>query len=165
MLRLKEEERAVLTDVVRQFVGLVAPRPSEGGDPLADLVGIAEEAERPTDPALLRLFPDAYGDDHDASADFRRFTEHGLREQRVARAELVLADLATGERIEMTAERAQDWLLVLNDLRLVLGARLEISEDTPAEVSDLAPDDPRLPGLALYDWLSWLQSTLLRALA
>ena len=164
VLRLTQEERAVLTDVVGQFVGLVAPEPAVGGDPLADLVGIADEVQRPTDPALLRLFPDAYGDDDDASADFRRFTEHGLREQRVARAELVLADLAAGEKVQMTAQRAQEWLLVLNDLRLVLGARLEITEDTPQEVAELRPDDPRLPGLAMYDWLSWLQSTLLRAL-
>jgi hypothetical protein len=44
---------------------------------------------------------------------------------------------------------------VLNDLRLVLGTRLDVNETTFADGLD--PRDPDAPELALYGYLSWLQ--------
>ena len=44
---------------------------------------IDPDAERPDDPALARLLPDAYADDDEASAEFRRFTERTLRETKM----------------------------------------------------------------------------------
>ncbi|MCA1821856.1 MAG: DUF2017 domain-containing protein, partial [Pseudonocardia sp.] len=48
------------------------------------------------------------------------------------------------------------------DVRLALGTVLEVTEDMPDE---LAPDDPRAPHLAVYHWLTWVQESLIQALA
>ena len=55
------------------------------------------------------------------------------------------------------------WRRALNDRRLVLGTRLDVQEDTFA--SDLRPDDPNAPALAVYAWLSWQQEQLVDALS
>ena len=54
----------------------------------------------------------------------------------------------------------QAWLGVLNDTRLVLGARLGVTEDD----HDVAPDDPRAPAFAMYHWLTWVQGELVEQL-
>jgi hypothetical protein len=73
----------------------------------------------------------------------------------------VLAETAKAERL--TAEEAQAWLTALNDLRLVLGTRLDVSDESL--LADLAEDDPRAPELALYAYLSWLQEQLIEAMS
>ena len=155
-LRIEPGERAVMRDLLAQLAAFVAPEEApQTDDPLARLVGIAPQAERPRDPALLRLLPDAYADDPAAAEDFRRFTEHGLREQKSANARLAAATLqrgADGEAIRMSQQEGQAWLLALNDLRLALAVRLGITDDQ---------DEGREP---LYDWLTWLQATLVDAL-
>lgn len=152
-LRIDEVEAKIAADLLAQMVEFVAPPDAPpSSDPLAALVGIAPEAAKPADPALLRLLPDGYRDDPAAADDFRRFTERGLREQKAANARTALASLQRGGKpIVMSAEEGRAWLLALNDLRLTLGVRLGISDD---EVND----DP------LYDWLTWLQATLVDAL-
>ena len=64
--------------------------------------------------------------------------------------------------MRLSRDQADAWLGALNDLRLVLGTRLEVTEDLDAD--DLAEDDPRLPGLEIYGWLGWLQESLLGCL-
>ncbi|MGZ5214491.1 MAG: DUF2017 family protein, partial [Actinomycetota bacterium] len=54
------------------------------------------------------------------------------------------------------------WLSVLNDLRLVLGTRLEITEGTTED--DFAPSDPRSSTFALYAYLTWLVDAIVRTL-
>jgi hypothetical protein len=54
------------------------------------------------------------------------------------------------------------WLRAVNDVRLLLGTRLDVSED-PAQ-RKVSPDDPRAPGFALYDYLSLLTQELVEAL-
>ena len=136
------------------------------GDPLAAMVGIGTATAPPEDPALARLFPDGYTDDDAASADFRRYTQVGLRDTRRARIAAALATLtadARGRRV-LDAAAAQAWLGVLNDLRLVLGERLGVSEDIEGMLVAMPVDDPRRAALGVYDWLGWVQETLVRAL-
>ena len=64
---LDEIERGILADVVEQLVEFVTPEDDPDADPLARMVGIDPDAERPDDPALARLFPDAYADDDEAA--------------------------------------------------------------------------------------------------
>jgi uncharacterized protein DUF2017 len=139
VLRLAEEERGLL----RQL-------------PI-DLRSLLEVA--PEDPVLRRLFPPAYEDERDEAA-YRDLMGDELLEGR-RRSLQVLAETAEAERL--TGEQAQAWLTALNDLRLVLGTRLEVRDGTLLE--DLAEDDPRAPELALYAYLSWLQEQLVEALA
>jgi hypothetical protein len=159
-LGLRRMEREVLADLLEQFVGLIEPEPRpEGQDPLARIVGIAQDAERPEDPALLRLLPDAYRDNEPAAQDFRRFTEHSLREQKAARARTALATLAEADgkgQVIMNREEGEAWLLALNDVRLTMGTRLGITQEDE--------DDDERDRPVVYDWLTWLQSTLVDAL-
>ena len=135
-------------------------------DPLAAMVGIGTATTAPEDPALARLFPDGYTDDDAASADFRRYTQVGLRDARRARIATALATLEVSGhgRTVLDAEAAQAWLGVLNDLRLVLGERLAVTEDLGGMLAAMAPGDPRRAALGVYDWLGWVQDTLVRAL-
>jgi hypothetical protein len=114
---------------------------------------------------LARLFPDAYREDPDAAGDFRRYTEPGLRSGKVAAARTVLATLpGKGGRVRLSAADGEVWLRALNDVRLALGVRLGITEEYEQELGHLSSDDPRAAYLAVYDWLTYLQETLVRAL-
>lgn len=111
------------------------------------------------DPSLRRLFPPAYEDAADERG-YRELAGDSLLDGRRAALELV------GETVDndrLSAEEADAWLRALNDLRLVLGTRLDVQEDTFA--SDLRPDDPDAPALAVYGWLSWQQEQLVDALS
>jgi len=119
----------------------------------------------PDDPVLARLLPDAYGDDPDAAGEFRRYTEPGLRSGKVAAAQTVLATLpATGGRVRLSAGDAEAWLRSLNDVRLALGVVLGITEDYEREFASMDPGDPREAYMHVYDFLTFLQETLVRAL-
>lgn len=116
--RLDAGEREVLRSLMGDVEAMLAPDPATAAatdaaeqDPLEMMLGITEEAVRPDDPALARLLPDASREDGDVSAEFRRYTEAGLRARkshalRVAVATLVAADAA--EAAEELAEREAD---------------------------------------------------------
>lgn len=165
-VKLSAEELALLRQVVGEMLGLLgeeADQPEQ--DPLARMVGIGESAHLPDDPVLARLFPDAYTDDQEASGEFRRYTEDGLRDQKRDAAATVSAGIAESEgHLVLDSEEAETWLRALNDARLALGTRLDVSENAHEEFDRMAPDDSRYPGYAAYDWLSFLVETLVRAL-
>lgn len=133
-------------------------------DERALLVGLTGELRSqlevtPEDPSLRRLFPPAYDDEADERA-YRELTGDSLLDGRREALEL-LEQTADSERL--TAEEADAWLRALNDLRLVLGTRLDIQEDTFASEPDFS--DPRGQALAVYGYLSWLQEQLVEALS
>ena len=165
-LRTDEVERTILSDLVGQLEEFVAPDDDwADADPLARMVGIDPDAERSDDPALARLFPDAYSDDDEASSEFRRFTERSLRDTKLAHAATVRATLArSGDKVVLTDDDARSWLGTLNDLRLTLGSRLGIEEDNHEDFLELPEDHPLFALFHIYDWLTFLQDTLVRAL-
>ncbi len=163
-IELEDAEKGLLLSLAEQVAQFVAPPPSDpDADPLATMVGIDETAEVPADPALARLFPDAFTDDPEASTEFRRFTERGLREMKLANARVVVSALESG-RSEIAEDEIGAWLGFLNDARLTLGVRLEITDDAHAEMAALDEDDPRIGLFHVYDWLTYLQDTLVRLL-
>ena len=98
-------ELRVLQRVFGEMLELLGPA-DEGGedDPLAAAVGIGTATTAPDDPALARLFPDGYTDDAEASSDFRRYTEPGLRAQKREALETALATLEEpGQRVMRSA--------------------------------------------------------------
>jgi Domain of unknown function (DUF2017) len=128
------------------------------------LVGLASELRaqlegEPGDPSLRRLFPPAYEDDVDERS-YRELMGGELLDGRREALEL-LARTAGQKRL--SAEEADAWLRALNDLRLVLGTRLDVQEDTPLD--ELRPGDARAQGLAVYGYLSWIQEQLVAALS
>ena len=165
VLRVDDVEKGLLTMLLQQLRDFVTPDRAEPEDPLARLVGIDPQAEAPDDPALARLFPDAYLDDAEAAAEFRRFTERSLRETKVANATTALETLTrSGEKVTLTSQEAEAWLGSLTDIRLALGSRLAITEDSMAELADLPDDDPRSATFHVYDWLTFLQESLVQSL-
>jgi hypothetical protein len=139
LLRLPPEERELLLQLRGELLSLFA--------------------NAPDDPSLERLFPPAYDDERDA-AEYRRLTQDELQ---AGHREALDVLESTAGRDRLTAEEADAWLRALNELRLVLGTRLDVREDTFAGGLDLG--DPRAPELAVYGYLTWLQESLVEALS
>ncbi len=166
----------LLRSLIAQLVDLFGHSEEEPGESDAqdDPLGLDGPLERPDDPVLMRLFPDAYADDAEAAGDFRRYTERGLRSKKSADAAIVLEtlqslDAQAGDdaktKIVLDAEQAAAWLRTLTDLRLALGTRLGIEQDDDDRWDSMPEDDPRRYVHDIYDWLGWLQETLVRAVA
>ncbi|QXE36645.1 DUF2017 domain-containing protein [Streptomyces sp. GMY02] len=174
---LDEVEISILRSLAVQLLELIGPgdEPAQGEDPLASLFAEGP-SEPPADPALARLFPDAYGDDDDElkefSAEFRRFTENDLRSRKREDGMAVVRTLdglgsagAGGAVLKLTSEDCLHWLGALNDLRLTIGTRLEVTdEDEGGELYRLPDSDPRKPMVMAYLWLGALQETLVETL-
>ena len=165
-LHLGDADRRLMGDLMRQMAGLLAePEPESDGatDPLAELVGIDPTAERPDDPALARLFPDAYEDPAEAN-EFRRFTQRDLRATKLGNLTTATESLERPNPTQLSQPECLAWLGALNDLRLTLGTRLDVGEDAPDELLALPEDDPRRAMHLVYDWLTYHQDRLVQAL-
>ena len=137
---------------------------------VAELAALLNDAPDPDDPAVERLFPDVYPEDPEAAAEFRRFTEADLKTAKLGQAKTVLSDLLeSGGEVRLAEEQADVWLRALTDVRLALGTRLGITDDTEieAELDEAVGRDPRSPRvgqLSVYAYLSFLQESLVGAL-
>jgi hypothetical protein len=112
------------------------------------------------DPALERLFPPAYVADPEKEDEYRRLMRSDLTDHRLATLSVLEA---TVDAQSLKEDELVAWMGALNDLRLVLGTRLDISEEMYGE--EIAPDDPRAPMLALYGFLTELQGETIEALS
>ena len=141
-------------------------QPDSGlGDDLEAQLGLSSHAQPPDDPVLARLLPDGYSEDPDASAEFRRYTEESLRSGKVASAQTVLASLPPGGgEVRLSEPECQQWLRALNDVRLALSVRLGITDENEDLTEQLGVDDPRSAYIWVYQWLAYLQDSLLEAL-
>lgn len=129
------------------------------GTDLGTDFGDAADPLAPSDPALARLLPDAYRDDDQAAGEFRRLTESSLRRDKVSSADRLLAALpadGAGE-VRLDPETTESWLATINDVRLALGTRLEVTE----EMAEPDPEDPDAPAYVVYLWLTELQGVLI----
>ena len=161
-----EAEREVLLNLAEQIIELLAERVDHHNeDPLAAMVGITVHDTPPEDEVLLRLLPNAYADQVDAS-EFRRYTESTLRQKKQAHAMAMRMHIKTAVDgiVELDHDSANAWLGAMNDVRLALGVRLKVEENTHQELELLAPDDPMRGVYAVYSWLGWLQESLIDAL-
>jgi len=127
---------------------------------LANLVGQLRELLELTtdDPSVRRLFPTAYHDDAERDREYQQLVRDELLERRLATLATVEA---TAEADELDEAQLTGWLTALNDLRLVLGTRLDVSEDQDA----IDEDDPDAPAMAVYGYLSVLLTDVVDALA
>ncbi len=142
-------------------------------DPLAAQLGLqdlsGDDVATPDDPVLARLLPDGYRDDSDSAAEFRRFTDGSLRRAKIVDAEIMRMGLDRAEvdpegTVTLAPDQAVAWLRAINDLRLALGVRLNITTDSQFDVAMMPHDDPRAVLVALYDFLTWWQDSLLGAM-
>jgi hypothetical protein len=132
----------------------------EERDVLRGLPGQLRALLETDDPSLKRLFPPAYKDDPALEAEYRHYMAEDLMasHQRSldVMEETVDADVVTEEQL-------LGWLGALNDLRLVLGTRLDVTEDMYDREMD--PDDPDAPAFAVYSYLGVLQEHVVDALS
>jgi hypothetical protein len=155
--RLTRYESGMLRTLAEQLIDLLGDRRgTPAGDALYAQLGIGGASSLPLDPALARLLPDAYRGDEEAASEHRRFTERGLVDRKVANAHAVIASLSSRE-VRLDPVAVQAWLRTLTDLRLTIAARLQIEEDGDEGIGDDAM-------LAVYDWLGYLQGTLIECL-
>ena len=150
--RLEGAEAAVLRDLAEGLLVLLADSPTVG------------------DEVLARLFPDGYRDDPVAAEELRSLTQDDLREGKRAALSAVISGLGQRDgkgRLVLDSAAAEQWLGALNDLRLSLGTRLGVTEDTydelDAEPAAIAAE-PRQQALEVYAWLGWLQESLVETL-
>lgn len=170
-LDLTIDEAHILINLVEQLLELLGEgdffHHYDESDPFAQLMSMHHEVVAPDDPVLMRLLPNAYGDP-DAAQDFRRYTESTIRssKQRVLReVRAHLSILVDEDKAGTIADLSADsWLLALNDLRLALSVRLEITDESFELFESLPDDDPQKSLYAVYYWLGWLQENLLNLL-
>jgi hypothetical protein len=136
-VRLTADERALLANLAGQ---------------LRELLTAGE------DPVLRRLFPPAYADDPARDAEWRALVGDDLLARRLRAVDLLESTI---EEKRLTEEQLTAWMAAVNDVRLVLGTKLDVDED----MEDVDPADPDAPLLAAYAWLGWVLSDVVDALA
>ncbi|MFD5396167.1 DUF2017 domain-containing protein [Streptomyces sp. NPDC127097] len=179
---LDEVEISILRSLAVQLMELIGPGEEAGESESDDLLASVFNdgpSEPPADPVLARFFPDAYGgpdlvpddDVRAASAEFRRYTENDLRSRKredalaLIRALDTLAPEGGSAELRLKPAECRQWLGALNDLRLAIGTRLEVTdEEDGGELLRLPDSDPRKPMVMAYLWLGGLQETLVESL-
>lgn len=165
---------------------------AQSDDPLDRLEAefAASAPREPSDSAVRRLFP-AASDDPELAGEMRRLGQADLADGKLRALGVVQSTIdrigfSTSE-IVLDADASAAWLTALNDMRLVLADRLQLNDDEDIETlrmlqqiaTDAGLDDetvgtgadgePSVAGpdlvLAVYDLLTWLQDSLVRAVA
>jgi hypothetical protein len=173
-------EADLLRSLAGQLVELLrneAAVPRDDIDPFEALMDFSGPTQEPEDPVLARLFPTAYPSDEEAASEFRRFTEGGLRDGKAAAAITIIDGLEEAGLpqeltedglmidVELDEPAAETWMRSFTDLRLALAVRLGVEEDDEAFWDSLPEDDPRAQAHDIYDWVGYLQETLVGALS
>ena len=140
VINLPSEERELLSDLPAQ---------------LRELLG-SNDAESKA--SLRRLFPTAYNLDVEKDEEFHQLMREDLLASKLARAELLES---TAEATELTEEQLLGWMGAINDIRLVLGTRLDVGEDD----EELNADHPLAGHFGLYHYLGFLLENVIRALS
>lgn len=173
-------EADLLRSLASQLVELLRNEeamPSGSTDPLEAMLDFTGPTTAPEDPVLARLFPTAYPDDEEAAGEFRRFTEGALRDGKARNAVLIIDQLEEAGLpseldedglwidVELTSAQAAAWLRSFTDIRLALATRLGIEDGDEDFWGSLPDEDPRSHVHDIYDWVGYLQETLVAALS
>jgi Domain of unknown function (DUF2017) len=173
-------EADLLRSLASQLVELLrneVAAPTGSDDPLEQLLDFTGPTTEPDDPVLARLFPSAYRDDEEAAGEFRRFTEGTLRDHKAEAAGLVVETLEEAGLpseltedglmvdVELEQPAALTWMKSFTDIRLALATRLGVEEGDEDYWHSLPDDDPRTQVHDIYEWVGYLQETLVDALS
>jgi len=173
-------EADLLRSLASQLVELLrneAAVPRDDVDPFEAMMDFSGPTSEPEDPVLARLFPTAYPGDDESAAEFRRFTEGSLRDGKAAAACTLIDSLEeAGLPPELTEEglmidveldepTAETWLRSFTDVRLALATLLGVEEGDEDVWQALPDDDPRAQAHDIYEWVGYLQETLVDALS
>ena len=145
-LRIPADERELLRSVGPQLREL--------------LVREAASAQEGGDSAVSRLFPVAYPDDEDRQTEYRLLVHDELLASHLG-ALAVLEETADSDHLD--EDQLMAWMKALNHVRLVLGTRLDVTEE--GDERPTSPSDPRTAAFAVYDYLTYLQGEIIDALS
>jgi hypothetical protein len=180
-------EADLLRSLAAQLIELLRNEAATGAveaDPLEALLDsedidisgdFAGPTSAPEDPVLARLFPTAYPDDEEAAGDFRRFTEATLRDGKASAASFFIDTLEDAGLppepedgifidVELDPPAAMTWMRCFTDMRLAIATRLGVEEGDEGFWASLSDEDPRAQVHDIYDWLGYLQETLVHSL-
>jgi len=142
VVRIADEERDLLEHLLPQLRELLMAT-----SPVGDI-----------DPAAKRLFPTAYNEDPENDVTYQEL----MRDQLLAARLDALDVLEATTRVERLDEDQLDsWMNCINQMRLVLGTRLDVSEED--EPTDMDPEDPNTAAMATYHYLGHLLGEILDA--
>jgi len=173
-------EADLLRSLASQLVELLrneAAVPSSATDPLEALLDFTGPTTEPDDPVLARLFPTAYPDDEEAAGEFRRFTEGALRDGKARNAAAIIDQLEEAGLppeleedglwidVELDAAQVNAWMRSFTDIRLALATRLGVEEGDEDYWRSLPDDDPRTHVHDIYEWVGYLQETLVASVS
>lgn len=169
-------EADLLRSLAAQLIELLRNESAtpESLDPLEDLLDFSGPTHEPEDPVLARLFPTAYPSDDEAAAEFRRYTEGGLRNVKASGAAAVIDTLEEAGLtaqpedgvfidVELGPAMTMTWMRSFTDMRLAIATRLGIEEGDEELWHHLPEDDPRAQVHDIYEWVGYLQETLVQA--
>jgi hypothetical protein len=174
-------EADLLRSLASQMVELLRNERAEPTTPADDpfealMAEFSGATTVPEDPVLARLFPSAYVDDEESASDFRRFTEGGLRDGKAAASGLIIDTLEDAGLppelledglvidVELSHADAETWMRAFTDIRLALATRLGVEAGDEEYWHSLPDDDPRAQAHDIYEWVGYLQETVIEAL-
>ena len=174
-------EADLLRSLASQMVELLRNERAEPSAPTGDafdamMAEFSGATTIPEDPVLARLFPTAYPGDEESAADFRRFTEGGLRDGKASAAGAIIDTLEDAGLppeltqdglvidVELTHAEAETWMRAFTDIRLALATRLGVEAGDEDYWHSLPDDDPRAQAHDIYEWVGYLQETVVEAL-
>jgi hypothetical protein len=135
-LRINDDERDLIASLAAQLRDLLMGDETDG---------------------LERLFPPGYANDPDREQEYQQLTHDELLTKRLASVDIVEQ---TVTETSLTEDQLNAWMGAVNDLRLVLGTRLDVTED----MDDIDLEDPRAPAFAVYHYLTHLLAEIVQAL-
>ena len=136
-LRLTDDERDLVVDLAAQLRDLLVSEESDG---------------------LERLYPPAYANDPERDSEYRSMVHDDLLQKRLDAVDIIER---TASATSLTEDEISAWMGAINDLRLVLGTRLDVTEDQ----GPVSLDDPRAPAFAVYQYLTHLLAEIVHALS
>lgn len=171
-------EARLMVSLCSQLISLYEDRhatDTSEQDPLMAMMGSNQPVSEPEDPVLQRLLPNAYRDEPEDAAEFRRLTERQLTVNKSQNARSIIetfiaagldlaADSGPDLEVEMDADAALSWLRALTDLRIAVAVRLGIETDDDAEIISQSRDSQTLAMYDIYEWLGYVQETLVAAM-
>lgn len=170
-LRLDAGEARLLDGLIEQLMALLDSHSGTAldPDPLFASLEVGGTDSIPEDPALARLFPDAF-EDEDQASSFRQLTEQGLVNRKLHDAQEVSGALGLGIdpgaedpqtiEVDITASTMSAWVRTLTSLRIAIAARIGLDEES--DHARLFAEDDTRGTVMVYDWLAAILDSVLR---
>lgn len=130
---------------------------------IGEYLGLLDSAQHERTPIIARIFPSASLEDPAVENDYREMVHDDLDALKRENAAAVLAAIGPIGPADSEVSEAQvdPWLALITDLRLAIGVKLEVSEESMETVPD--PRDPEQFPLAVLHYLGALQESLIKA--